>query len=98
MRQWHNRDESNVTDTVNVILTLTDDSNKQYCLKCGKTRYDDFTYIGTPQGKYGWSENKICPTCGAKIEINHPDTMGGSCEKTIYYLKEFIDPVETKKY
>lgn len=98
MGQWHNTDKDNITNTVNVLIRKSDDNKTQYCAKCGKTRYDDFTYIGTPQGMYGWSENKICPTCGAKVEINHPDSMGGWGEDTVYYLNEFIDQIETKKY
>ena len=95
MSRWHNRDKENVIDR-DEFPYITD--KDYFCKKCGKSKYSEFTYIGTPVGMSGWSEDKVCPTCGAKVEINHPDTMGGCCLNAVYYLKEFIDPIDTNKY
>ena len=95
MNRWHNTDKENVIDK-DEDPCITDEV--RYCKMCGKTKYSDFTYIGTPEGMFGWAEDKVCPTCGAKIEVNHPDTMGGWWKDTIFYLKEFIDPIEVRKY
>ena len=68
MKHWHNRDKENVIDRDEFPYIADED---YYCKKCGKSKYSEFTYIGTPVGMSGWSEDKVCPACGAKVEINH---------------------------
>lgn len=94
-----NVDKDNITDEVSVNLGESyKDSEEQYCIKCGKTKYVDFTSLGSPGGMFGWVIDSVCPTCGAKIERHCTDRMSGSFHDTIFYLKEFIDPIQTRKY
>lgn len=87
--------DDNVIDMVDVNINSYSEDRDQYCIKCGKSRYSDFTYFAAPIDSNGWSRYKICPTCYSWVEIFTPDRMSGISSEHINYLKVLDKPFLT---
>ena len=87
----------NVIVTTDVNINTFSENKDQYCIVCGKSRYSDFNYVGTPVSSKGWSSYKVCPTCTAKVEIIYSDPYGGNTKESIKHIKDFNEPYKVNK-
>ena len=87
----------NVIVTTDVNINTFSENKDQYCIVCGKSRYSDFNYVGTPVSSKGWSSYKVCPTCTAKVEIIYSDPYGGNTKESINHIKDFNEPYKVNK-
>lgn len=87
----------NTIVTIDVDIDTFSENKDQYCIVCGKSRYSDFTYVGSPESSKGWSSYKVCPTCAAKVEIEYPDPWGGDTKETINHINDFNKPYKVNK-
>ena len=87
----------NVIVTIDVDINTFSENKDQYCIVCGKSRYSDFTYVGTPVSSKGWASYKVCPTCAAKVEIIYSDPYGGNTKESINHINDFNKPYKVNK-